>query len=44
MRAAMRHLRLDRLDVVHVGRDTFPLAEGIRAVAGGDIWSAIEPL
>ena len=44
MRAAMRHLRLDRVDVVHVGRDTFPLAQGIRAVAGGDIWSAIEPL
>ena len=44
MRTAMRHLGLDRLDVVHVGRDTFPLAEGIRAVAGGDIWSAIEPL
>ena len=44
MRSAMRQLGLDRLDVVHVGRDTFPLAEGIRAVAGGDIRSAIEPL
>ena len=44
MRAVLRHLGLDSLDVVHVGRDTFPLAQGIRAVAGGDIWSAIEPL
>lgn len=44
MRAAMRHLGLDRLDVVHVGRDTFPLAEGIRAVGGGDISTAVEPL
>lgn len=44
MRSAMRQLGLDRLDVVHVGRDTFPLAEGIRAVAGEDIRSAIEPL
>ncbi len=44
MRAVLRHLGLDGLDVVHVGRDTFPLAQGIRAVAGGDIWSAIEPL
>ena len=44
MHSVMRHLRLDGLDVVHVGRDTFPMADGIRAVAGGDIWSAIEPL
>ena len=44
MRAAMRQLGLDHLDVVHVGRDTFPVADGIRAVGGGDISTAIEPL
>lgn len=33
MRIAMDDLRLDRLDVVHVGRETYPLAAGIRAVA-----------
>ena len=44
MRSAMRHLGLDRLDVVHVGNDTFPLANGIRAIGGGDILTAVEPL
>jgi uncharacterized protein len=32
MHIAMSDLRLDRLDVVHAGRDTFPLAERIMAV------------
>ncbi len=44
MRAAAAALRLTGVDVVHVGRDTFPLAEGIRAVAAGDILSEISPL
>ena len=33
MRNAAEDLQLDRLDVIHAGRETFPLAEGIRAVA-----------
>ncbi len=44
MRAALRILGLNGIDVVHVGRDTFPLAEDIRAVSGRDILTAIVPL
>lgn len=33
MRAAQETLRLDRLDIVHAGTDTFPLGDGIRALA-----------
>lgn len=33
MRHAMDDLRLDRLDVIHAGDHTFPLADGVRAVA-----------
>ena len=33
MRNAYEGLELDRLDVIHAGRDSFPLADGIRAVA-----------
>ena len=32
MRAAVEHLGLDRLDVIHGGETTFPLAERVRAV------------
>lgn len=44
MRSAVRTLGLAGIDVVHVGRDTFPLADGIRAVAARDILTEIEPL
>jgi predicted AAA+ superfamily ATPase len=37
MRAALADLALDRLDVVHAGPTSFPLAERIRAVAVGDL-------
>ena len=33
MRIAMADLGLDRLDVIHVGKDTYPLGERVRAVA-----------
>jgi predicted AAA+ superfamily ATPase len=33
MRSALTDLRLDRLDVIHAGEDTYPLGERIRAVA-----------
>jgi uncharacterized protein len=32
MRIAMQDLKLDSLDVIHAGRDTYALAQGIRAV------------
>ena len=32
MRIAFKDLRLDSLDVVHAGLETFPLAEGVRAI------------
>ena len=33
MRIAMADLHLARLDVIHLGKDTYPLGNGIRAVA-----------
>lgn len=33
MHTAMEDLKLDRLDVIHAGEHTFPMANGIRAVA-----------
>lgn len=44
MRAALDSLRLDRLDVVHAGDHTFPLAEGMRAVSIRRILEDLEPL
>ena len=44
MRTAMRLLRLSSLDIVHVGHNTYTLAEGIRALAGKHILTGIEPL
>jgi len=44
MRIALEDLRLERIDVVHAGRDTFPLAEGIRAVSASRTWTDVEPL
>jgi len=44
MQSAMEQLGLTSLDIVYVGHDTYPLANGIRAVAGRDILAEIEPL
>ena len=33
MRIAMTDLDLSQLDVVHIGKDTYPLADRVRAVA-----------
>jgi len=43
MRTAVQDLRLERLDVLHAGRETFPLADGIRAVATHRIWIDLGP-
>jgi predicted AAA+ superfamily ATPase len=44
MRSALEDLRLDHIDVIHAGRDTFSLADRIRAVAADRIWKDIEAL
>jgi hypothetical protein len=33
MQVALHDLKLDSLDVIHAGRDTFPLTKTIRAVS-----------
>jgi hypothetical protein len=40
----MEDLRLESLDVIHVGRETYPLGEGIRAVAFERMRRDIAPL
>jgi hypothetical protein len=44
MRVALDDLRLDSMDVLHAGADTFPLAERIRAVSVARLWEDLEPL
>ena len=44
MVAVTKLLGLSGLDVVHVGRDTYPMADCVRAVAGRDILAEIPPL
>ena len=44
MRIALEDLRLDSLDVIHSGRDSYPLADRIRAVAATRILDDIAPL
>jgi predicted AAA+ superfamily ATPase len=41
MRSALEDLGLDRLDVVHAGKDTFPLSKQIRALAAQDMLEEI---
>ena len=44
MHIALADLKLDRLDVVYAGRDTYPLGSEIRAVALQRVWDDVEPL
>jgi predicted AAA+ superfamily ATPase len=44
MRIALQDLELERIDVLHAGKDTFPLADRIRAVSAHRIWADVEPL
>lgn len=44
MLTSAKDLKLDRLDLVHAGSDTFPLPHDIRAVAAGRILQDIAPL
>ena len=44
MRIALQDLGLDRLDVIHVGKETYPLTKQIRAVAFERLEKDIAPL
>lgn len=44
MRVAMKDLKLDRLDVIHPGKQTFALSSDIRAVAPRRILEDLRPL
>ncbi|MEN8149805.1 MAG: hypothetical protein ABFS86_08275 [Planctomycetota bacterium] len=44
MRHALGDLKLDRLDVIHAGGATFPLADGMRAVSLARVPEDVEPL
>ena len=44
MRIALADLRLDRIDVVHAGDESFPLAEDVRALGLGRVWKDLELL
>jgi len=44
VRTALSDLKLDRVDVIHAGEHTFPLAEKVRAVALGRLYEDVLPL
>jgi predicted AAA+ superfamily ATPase len=44
MHIALRDLKLDRLDVIHAGHQTFPLATKVRAVALSNLLDDLRPL
>jgi predicted AAA+ superfamily ATPase len=44
MRVASADLRLDELNVVHAGPHTFPLSDGVQAVAAGRLLEDVAPL
>lgn len=44
MRAALEDLRLDSLDVIYPGTESFPLADRVRAVPARRLFQDVEPL
>lgn len=44
MRSALADLRLDRLEVIHAGHETYPLHARVRAVAFRQLEGALRPL
>lgn len=44
MRSALEDLQLTRLDIVHAGRETFPLHKRVRAVAASRLLEDLKPL
>ncbi|MCH7667506.1 MAG: hypothetical protein IH936_16460 [Acidobacteria bacterium] len=43
MQSAFEDLELTRLDLIHAGNETFPLAARVRAVAAKDILAELKP-
>ena len=44
MRNALKDLKLHRLDIIHAGEKSFPLAEGIRAIAISRVLEDLKPI
>lgn len=44
MRSALDTLGLSRLDVIHAGKETFPMGEKLRAVAFAELLNEVSPL
>ena len=44
MRSALEDLKLERLDVIHAGEETFPLAPRVRAIAASRLVEDVPPL
>lgn len=44
MRIAMKDLRLDRLEVIHAGREAFEMGERIHAIPLQRVHELVEPL
>ena len=44
MRIALADLKLDELTVVHAGQETWPMADGVQAVAARHLLEEIQPL
>ena len=44
MRVALRDLKLERLDVVYAGNETFALSHNVRALGLSRVLSDLEPL
>jgi len=44
MHSARETLGIERIDCIHAGEETFPLSEGVRAVAFSRLHMDIEPL
>jgi len=44
MKHAIAYLKLNRLDVIHAGDETFPMEEKIRAIALRNILEDLKPL
>ncbi len=44
MRSALESLRLEHLDIVHAGTQTYPLADRVRALALGRLWQDLAAL
>ena len=44
MQTALTDLKLERVDVIHAGDETYPLGKGLRAVALRQLLEVLQPL